>query len=363
MTAHLIGSYHDVGTQDTQTLSIDWDGDNVYDETVAVSGGSFDIKHLYEVGGVFTVHAKLTDDDTGFATGAVTVSVNPKRGDWNFDGAVTAADVPTMLAALCDLGSYQAVHQLTPGQLLQLGDFDFDGAITNADIQGHLAGVMAAVQANESTSDAAVPGAGSEPLLDAGGSQAELSISSSSSPAVVGQSPPVAGELRTEVESAAITMADGTSGCAQGVADLMPMSSSFAQGSITAESGVPASPVAVTVSGLPNPAIAPAESVDIDAATKSAEVVHLTSGQNNDCSMQLGIGIESSDAVPSSAPVAHFAAGSVKAETPEARRDHFYARLAATTNGSGGARAEIAIADEDLADACFAGLSLDLVSL
>ena len=73
----------------------------------------------------------------------------------------------------------------------------------------------------------------------------------------------------------------------------MPMSTSFArdQSQRTAVR-LPASLAAVTVSDSPSPAIALAESADIDAATKSAEVVHVTSGQNTAWSTQLGMGIE-----------------------------------------------------------------------
>jgi hypothetical protein len=72
----LTGTYHDVGTQDTHQLMIDWDGDNNYDQTVNVSGGNFDVTHSYAASGVYTVHVKLVDDDTGFATGTTSVTVH-----------------------------------------------------------------------------------------------------------------------------------------------------------------------------------------------------------------------------------------------------------------------------------------------
>jgi hypothetical protein len=75
---NLTGAYHDVGSQDTHKLLIDWDGDNSYDETVDVSGGSFSVPHTYGASGVRTVHVQLVDDDTGSTTGSTSVTViNP----------------------------------------------------------------------------------------------------------------------------------------------------------------------------------------------------------------------------------------------------------------------------------------------
>src|SRR5262249_30519429 len=75
---HLTRTYHDLGTQETHQLLVDWDGDNVYDQTVSVSNGSFDVMHTYSVSAAYTVHVRLVDDDTGFATGVASVTVtNP----------------------------------------------------------------------------------------------------------------------------------------------------------------------------------------------------------------------------------------------------------------------------------------------
>src|SRR5262249_42179780 len=76
VATHLTGTYHDVGTQDTHQLLIDWDGDSNYDQTVNISGGAFDIAHTYAASGTFTVHVKLVDDDTGFTTGMTSVTVH-----------------------------------------------------------------------------------------------------------------------------------------------------------------------------------------------------------------------------------------------------------------------------------------------
>ncbi|MCC7086779.1 MAG: right-handed parallel beta-helix repeat-containing protein [Pirellulales bacterium] len=69
------GTYHDDGTLDVHQLDIDWDGDNVYDETVPVSGGTFSVNHTYNVDGVFTVNVQLRDDDLGAATGSTSITV------------------------------------------------------------------------------------------------------------------------------------------------------------------------------------------------------------------------------------------------------------------------------------------------
>ena len=66
-TVHLRGTYHDVGTQDTHTLTINW-GEGA-PQTVSVSGGSFDITHQYlddnptnTASDVYTIDVTLTDD-------------------------------------------------------------------------------------------------------------------------------------------------------------------------------------------------------------------------------------------------------------------------------------------------------------
>ncbi len=60
------------------------------------------------------------------------------HGDFNHDGQVTAADIPTMLTALTDLNSYASTNWLSATQLAAIGDFDASGTVTNRDIQGLL---------------------------------------------------------------------------------------------------------------------------------------------------------------------------------------------------------------------------------
>jgi hypothetical protein len=77
---HLTGTYRDVGTLDSHTLTIDW-GEGL-PETVSVSGGSFDITHQYlddnptgTDSDVYTIGVTLTDDDTGAASDSTTTTI------------------------------------------------------------------------------------------------------------------------------------------------------------------------------------------------------------------------------------------------------------------------------------------------
>src|SRR5205823_5989823 len=70
----LTGSYADVGSQDTHTLTISW-GDGSAPQTVPVSGGSFSVVHQYlddnaagTAGHQYTISLALTDHDTGTAS-------------------------------------------------------------------------------------------------------------------------------------------------------------------------------------------------------------------------------------------------------------------------------------------------------
>ncbi|MFO0925215.1 MAG: hypothetical protein U0905_22365 [Pirellulales bacterium] len=73
-TVTLSGTYIDVGTQDTHTLTIDWgEGAPV---TLPVSGGTFSFTHQYlddnptnTSSDTHTIGVVLTDDDTGTAVG------------------------------------------------------------------------------------------------------------------------------------------------------------------------------------------------------------------------------------------------------------------------------------------------------
>ena len=79
-TVHLTGIYHDIGTEDTHTLTINW-GEGA-PQTVPVSGGSFDITHQYlddnptnSPSDVYTIGVTLTDDDQGVTTKSTTTTI------------------------------------------------------------------------------------------------------------------------------------------------------------------------------------------------------------------------------------------------------------------------------------------------
>ncbi len=94
----LTGTYTDPGTQDTFALDVDWDGDLAFDETVAVSGGSFSVPHQYldddpsgTPADTYTVNVRLTDDDTGADTDSTSVTVD------NVDPVLTSLSVTSMI--------------------------------------------------------------------------------------------------------------------------------------------------------------------------------------------------------------------------------------------------------------------------
>jgi hypothetical protein len=118
-TVTLSGTYSDVGTQDTHTLTINWgEGAPV---TFPVSGGSFSFTHQYlddnptnSSSDVYTIGVTLTDDDTGTDVGSATTTitnVNPEiltlsATSVNEDGTVTLS------GTYSDVGT-QDTHTLT----------------------------------------------------------------------------------------------------------------------------------------------------------------------------------------------------------------------------------------------------------
>ena len=82
-SATLTGTYSDPGVLDTHMLDIDWDGDNIFDQTIVVSGGSFSVSHLYPddnptgtPSDTFAVHVRLRDNDGGSDLDQVNLTVN-----------------------------------------------------------------------------------------------------------------------------------------------------------------------------------------------------------------------------------------------------------------------------------------------
>jgi len=88
--------------------------------------------------------------------------------DFNFDGAITVADVPAMLDVLAGPQASMAAHSLSADDLVSMGDLDGDGKVTNADIQG-LINLLANGGGSAGGSLAAVPEPGSLVLLALGG--------------------------------------------------------------------------------------------------------------------------------------------------------------------------------------------------
>jgi Dockerin type I domain len=128
------------------------------------TGGPFNTTILLHVGTVYNVHMEASAavqvvPNEALATAYVDPSftIDPSysntysieysdgliqaatpRGDFNFDGHVTSADVQPMLAALTDLHTFQSNHNLSDADLLMIADVNADGIITNADLQALL---------------------------------------------------------------------------------------------------------------------------------------------------------------------------------------------------------------------------------
>ena len=65
-------------------------------------------------------------------------TLEPKKGDLNLDGSVTAADIGSMMTALSDPDAFKAKNGLNAADLLALGDVDGDNVVTDADLQALL---------------------------------------------------------------------------------------------------------------------------------------------------------------------------------------------------------------------------------
>jgi len=74
-TATLSGTYSDAGMFDSHMLDVDWDGDNLIDQTVAVAGGTFSVDHVFAGSGTFNVNVFVRDDDGGSDTETIPVTV------------------------------------------------------------------------------------------------------------------------------------------------------------------------------------------------------------------------------------------------------------------------------------------------
>jgi hypothetical protein len=80
-TVTLTGTYSDVGSEDTHTLTINWG--EADPQTVVVTGGTFTVTHQYKddnptntASDVYTIGVTLTDDDTGTDEASTTTTIS-----------------------------------------------------------------------------------------------------------------------------------------------------------------------------------------------------------------------------------------------------------------------------------------------
>ena len=106
LTGGQLGSFADIGTQDTHTATVDW-GDGSAEEPVLVTeaGGSgmLSASHTYADNGVYTVRVTVEDDDLGRVSSTMRVTVN------NVDPTLTFVNTPIVVSegqefTLADLG-------------------------------------------------------------------------------------------------------------------------------------------------------------------------------------------------------------------------------------------------------------------
>ncbi len=114
-TATLNGSFSDVGILDTHTVEIDWGDGTTSFATVDPVARTFTADHQYldddptaTASDIYNVGVTLTDDDTGEATTATTVTVNNVAPTVTIDGAPGTADegaLVTLSSTVMDVGS------------------------------------------------------------------------------------------------------------------------------------------------------------------------------------------------------------------------------------------------------------------
>ena len=71
---HLTGTYHDDGSQDTHSLTVDW-GDGSPVSIMVPTAGLLMGTHVYSTQGNYTISVSLTDDDTGSTSASTSVVV------------------------------------------------------------------------------------------------------------------------------------------------------------------------------------------------------------------------------------------------------------------------------------------------
>jgi hypothetical protein len=128
-TAVLSGTYSDAGTQDIHELDIDWDGDNIFDQTVVVTGGAFTVTRQFlddnptgTPSDIFNVNVRLRDDDGGEDTKATVLTVNnkdPELSNVTITPSIDENGTATLSGTYTDVGT-QDTHELDI-------DWDADG--------------------------------------------------------------------------------------------------------------------------------------------------------------------------------------------------------------------------------------------
>jgi hypothetical protein len=99
----------------------------------SASGGTISSSGLYTApfaSGSFQITAA-----SGLTSGSATAGITLLTGDIDGDGQRTSADITALLTALTDLNVYQSSHSLSQNDLIAVCDLNRDGAVTNADIQ------------------------------------------------------------------------------------------------------------------------------------------------------------------------------------------------------------------------------------
>ena len=106
--------------------------------TVAIGVGATTVTYspAANFSGSDTFTYTISDGFGGTATATVLISVKSTLlGDFNQDSRFTGDDLQGMLAAMADLRTFQANHNLADADLIAIGDLNGDQVVTNADLQ------------------------------------------------------------------------------------------------------------------------------------------------------------------------------------------------------------------------------------
>lgn len=116
------GAFTDVGTLDTHTVNVEWfDGTNSAATVTESSGsGTFSAQHAFTSGGIYTITARLRDDDTGQAVRTKTLFITGVGVQtFNFNGVATKTLVVVGSAGNDNV----TITQQSPSQFLIYASF------------------------------------------------------------------------------------------------------------------------------------------------------------------------------------------------------------------------------------------------